>query len=95
MEPVEHKAKMKPRAEAPEGLETDGKGNVIPLDQRTPEDQARAAGQGLKNPDHEAEVPAPMPNSKTGSPQREANDDPAGQQGGQRGGGRDNSPPQP
>jgi hypothetical protein len=66
MEPIAHKAKMKPRAEAPAGLETDGQGNVIPLFQRTPEDQAKAVGQGLedhsvKNPEHEAETPAPMP----------------------------------
>lgn len=98
MEPLEHRAKMQPRAEAPEGLETDGKGNVIPLDERLPEDQARAAGKALedksvKNPDHEAEVPSPMPNGATGSPHRPVNDDPAGQQGGQRGGGRDRSPP--
>ena len=100
MEPIEHRAKMQPRADAPEGLETDGKGNVIPLDQRLPEDQVKAVGQGLedqslegvKNPDHEAETPAPMPNGATGSPRRPANDDPAGQQGGQRGGGRDGSP---
>jgi hypothetical protein len=95
MEPVEHRAKMKPRAEAPEGLETDGKGNVIPLDRRTPEDQAKAAGQSLKNPDHEAENPAPMPAGSRGSPQRPVNDDPAGQQGGTEGHGRDTSPPQP
>ena len=98
MEPVEHKAKMQPRAEAPPGLETDGKGNVIPLDQRLPEDQAKAVGQGLadqsvKNPDHEAENPASMPQgARRGSPLREANDDSAGQQGGTRGGGRDRAP---
>lgn len=51
MEPIEHKAKMKPRADAPPGLETDGKGNVIPLHQRTPEDQIKAAGQALPPPD--------------------------------------------
>jgi hypothetical protein len=94
MEPIEHRAKMQPRAEAPEGLETDGQGNVIPLDQRLPEDQAKAVGQGLKNPDHEAENPAPMPQgTRRGSPVRPANDDPAGQQGGTEGGGRDGSPP--
>jgi len=47
MEPIEHKAKMKPRADAPPGLETDGQGNVIPLVHRTAEDQAKAAGQAL------------------------------------------------
>jgi hypothetical protein len=55
MEPVEHKTKMKPRADAPAGLETDGKGNVIPLVQRTPEDQAKAVGQGLE--DHSTLTP--------------------------------------
>lgn len=72
MEPIEHKAKMKPRAEAPAGLETDGQGNVIPLEQRLPEDQAKAVGQRLTdqsvtNPDHEAENPAPMPEAARGS----------------------------
>jgi hypothetical protein len=109
MEPIEHRAKMQPRAEAPEGLETDGEGNVIPLDERLPEDQARAVGQGLedkrledkrqedhgvKNPDHEAENPASMPDgARRGSPLRPVNDDPAGQQAGTQGGGRDRSPP--
>ena len=41
------KAKMAPRHDAPPGLEQDGLGHTIPLDQRTPEDQqkARAAAQ--------------------------------------------------
>ena len=99
MEPIEHRARMKPRAEAPEGLETDGEGNVIPLDDRLPEDQAKAVGQGLedhsvKNPDGEAENPASMPDgAKRGSLLRPLNDDPAGQQAGTEGGGRDRSPP--
>jgi hypothetical protein len=95
---------MQPRAEAPDGLETDGEGNVIPLDERLPEDQARAVGQGLedkrlevqgvKNPDHEAENPASMPDgARRGSPFRPVNDDPAGQQAGSHGGSRDRSPP--
>lgn len=37
-----HKAKMAPRAEAAPGLEQDGKGNVIPLSQRTKDDQEKA-----------------------------------------------------
>jgi hypothetical protein len=99
MEPIEHRAKMQPRAGAPAGLETDGQGNVIPLDERLPEDQAKAVGQGLedqsvKNPDHEAENPASMPDgARRGSPSRPVNDDPAGQQAGTQGGGRDRSPP--
>ena len=41
------KAKMAPRHDAPPGLEQDGQGNTIPLEQRTEEDQqkARAAAQ--------------------------------------------------
>jgi hypothetical protein len=37
-----HKAKMAPLKEAPPGLEQDGKGNVIPLSQRTKDDQEKA-----------------------------------------------------
>jgi hypothetical protein len=37
-----HKARMAPRAEAEPGLEQDGKGNVIPLSQRTKDDQEKA-----------------------------------------------------
>ena len=40
--PQAHKARMAPLKEAPPGLEQDGKGNVIPLSQRTPEDQEKA-----------------------------------------------------
>jgi hypothetical protein len=40
--PESHKAKMAPRAEAAPGLEQDGKGNVIPLPQRTQDDQEKA-----------------------------------------------------
>ncbi|MDB5733880.1 MAG: hypothetical protein JWN16_517 [Alphaproteobacteria bacterium] len=40
--PEGHKAKMAPLAEAPAGLEQDGKGNVIPLPQRTKDDQEKA-----------------------------------------------------
>jgi hypothetical protein len=87
MEPIEHKAKMKPRAEAPEGLETDGQGNVIPMEQRTPEDQAKAVGQGLedknvKDPENEAKTPAAMPRSQQGQGGTGKQNDPAGQQGG-------------
>ena len=40
--PHQHKAKMAPLQEAPPGLEQDGKGNVIPLAQRTKENQEKA-----------------------------------------------------
>jgi|APGre2960657468_1045069.scaffolds.fasta_scaffold251269_2 hypothetical protein len=39
--PHGHKAKMAPRPDAPPGLEQDGCGNVIPLSQRTKEDQEK------------------------------------------------------
>ncbi len=37
-----HKARMAPLASAEPGLEQDGKGNVIPFDQRTRDDQEKA-----------------------------------------------------
>jgi hypothetical protein len=40
--PAVHKARMAPRADAEPGLEQDGKGNVIPLSQRTKDDQEKA-----------------------------------------------------
>ncbi len=40
--PSVRKTKMAPRAEAEPGLEQDGKGNVIPLSQRTKDDQEKA-----------------------------------------------------
>ncbi|MEY4707164.1 MAG: hypothetical protein RJB58_887 [Pseudomonadota bacterium] len=42
------KAKMAPHSDAPPGLEQDGCGNVIPLSQRTKEDQEKALS-GRKN----------------------------------------------
>jgi hypothetical protein len=36
------KARMAPRKDAPPGLEQDGCGRVIPLEQRTEEDQEKA-----------------------------------------------------
>ncbi len=81
--PEDHKARMHPRADAPPGLETDGRGNVIPFDRRTPEDQMRAAERSLKNPEHEAESPAPMPREQQGQGGTPRQDDPAGRQGGQ------------
>lgn len=40
--PAVHRSKMAPRADAAPGLEQDGKGNVIPLSQRTKDDQEKA-----------------------------------------------------
>jgi hypothetical protein len=40
--PEAPKAKMQPQPDAPPGLETDGRGNVIPLEKRTRDDQAAA-----------------------------------------------------
>lgn len=37
-----HKTRMAPRKDAPPGLEQDGKGRMIPFDQRTKEDQEKA-----------------------------------------------------
>lgn len=42
------KAKMAPHSDAAPGLEQDGRGNVIPLSQRTKEDQEKALS-GRKN----------------------------------------------
>ena len=42
-EPVAQ-GKMRPDPGTPPGIELDGKGNVIPLEQRTPEDQEKARG---------------------------------------------------
>jgi hypothetical protein len=81
MEPVEQKSKMKPRADSPPGLETDGQGNVIPLAQRTREDQEKAAAAGVKNPEGEAENPSPMPREQQGKGGTSHHGDPAGNQG--------------
>jgi hypothetical protein len=80
--PDDHKTKVQPRADAPPGLETDGNADVIPLHRRTPEDQAKAASRSLKDPEHEAENPAPMPRDQQGQGGTPRQDDPAGQQGG-------------
>jgi hypothetical protein len=37
-----HRSKMAPAKDAPQGLETDAKGNVIPFERRTKEDQEKA-----------------------------------------------------
>ena len=76
------RSRMRPVPDAPPGLELDGKGNVIPLAQRTQEGQekARAASQAsIKNPEQEAEAPAPMPRQQQGRSPRD--EDPQGQQG--------------
>ncbi|HXP08099.1 MAG TPA: hypothetical protein VN828_06360 [Acidobacteriaceae bacterium] len=36
-----HRAKMAPLKDTPPGLETDGKGNVIPFEKRTKDDQEK------------------------------------------------------
>ncbi len=40
--PEGHKSKMAPLPDAAPGLEQDGKGNVIPMPQRTKDDQEKA-----------------------------------------------------
>jgi hypothetical protein len=40
--PPGHKARMAVPPDAPPGIEQDGRGNLIPFPQRTPEDQERA-----------------------------------------------------
>jgi hypothetical protein len=40
--PMPHKPRMAPLKDAPPGLEQDGEGHVIPLEQRTAEDQEKA-----------------------------------------------------
>ncbi len=60
------KFKMKPKPGSPPGLETDGHGNVIPLAKRTAEDQEKAMAAGVKNPEQEAQHPAPMPREQQG-----------------------------
>jgi hypothetical protein len=83
VEPVIKKrgAKMQPRADAPPGLETDGKGNVIPFAQRTREDKEKAAAASTKDPDGDARAPASMPRAQQGQGKTPRQDDPAGQQG--------------
>jgi len=83
------KFKMKPQPGSPPGLETDGKGNIIPLAQRTEDDQAKARAAGedevsMKDPEQEAEHPAPMPKSQQGQGGKKRDTDPAGRQGGNR-----------
>ena len=62
--PVAH-GKMQPKPGSPPGLETDGKGNVIPLAERTEEDR-EAAGGSVKDPEGDAENPASMPRDQQG-----------------------------
>ena len=77
-------SKMRPAPDAPPGLELDGKGDVIPQAQRTVDDQekARAASQAsIKNPEQEAEHPAPMPRQQQGQGGSPRDEGPQGQQG--------------
>lgn len=59
---TEHKPRMAPHPDAPAGLEQDGQGKPIPFEQRIEEDKAKvrkAVAEGIKNPQNEAEIPAP------------------------------------
>ena len=89
------KPRMAPHPQAPKGLEQDGKGNPIPFVERTEEDKEkvrRAIADGIhtdsssiKNPENEAEIPAPSPTSIRGTHQHQDSErDLKGQQGGQR-----------
>jgi hypothetical protein len=79
--------KMRTAPGAPPGIELDGKGNVIPLAERTKGDQEKArAGQGstkgsIKDPMQEAEHPAPMPPGQQGQGGAPKDTDSEGQQG--------------
>ena len=79
--------RMRPRPGSQPGIETDGKGNVIPLAERTAEDRAAALAAGerdasIKNPEEELEHPAPMPKNQQGEGGKVKDSDPEGQQGG-------------
>src|ERR1700744_914937 len=75
-------SKMRPAPGAPPGIELDGKGNVIPLEQRTKGDQEKArdaaAHGSIKNPEQELEHPAPMPRSQQGQGGAPVDNDPEG-----------------
>jgi len=87
----EHKPKMAPQKDAPPGLEQDSLGNPIPFEERTEDDKEKVienlagkmhGGASIKNPEGEAENPAPMPKAdqrpSSGKPYPH---DPEGQQG--------------
>lgn len=89
------KPRMTPHPQAPEGLEQDSKGDPIPFVERTEDDKEkvrRAIADGIhtdssstKNPENEAEIPAPSPSNIRGTHrQQDGEHDPEGQQGGQR-----------
>jgi len=91
------KPKMAIPPTAPPGIETDEKGNPIPLKDRTQEHQAKAraaTARGTpddaedKDPEGELENPAPM---QEGHPTQDKpkHHDLQGQQGGQKGGARE------
>jgi hypothetical protein len=92
------KAKMAIPANAVPGVETDGKGNTIPLEERTEEDQqkvrkviadaAKPDEAEDKNPDGEFQNPAPMPEGHP-SQNKPLHHDLQGNQGGQKGGARE------
>lgn len=89
------KPRMAPHPQAPKGLEQDGEGNPIPFEKRTEEDKDKVRrtvadgihpdSQSVKNPENEAEIPAPSPDNIRGThSQRLTQHDPEGQQGAQR-----------
>ena len=92
------KAKMAIPPHAMPGVETDGQGNYIPLEQRTEVDQAKGrkviAGAAApddaedKNPDGELQNPAPMEQNHR-SQDKPQHHDLQGNQGGQKGGARE------
>jgi len=92
-----HKPKMAPSPDAPPGLEQDNKGRPIPFEKRTEDDKEKvvetiAAGLhgshtgNVKNPEHEAENLAPMPQADQQGRTRHIKpiDEPEGQQGSTR-----------
>jgi hypothetical protein len=94
----EHKTKMAPNSDAPAGLEFDSKGNAIPFAKRPKNDQQKTTERltnvmrdaSIKDPEQEAEHPAPMPKDQQGKGAAKSHHhDLEGQQGGTNGGGRE------
>ena len=87
----EHKAKMATPPETPPGLEVDEHGRPIPFDKRTEGDKEKVKDHiaaelhgSVKNPEGEAQTPAPMPHELQGTAKPKLDKDPEGQQGGTR-----------
>jgi len=84
----DQKPRMATPPQTPPGLEVDEHGRPIPFDQRTEGDKekvrahiAAERGGSVKNPEGEAETPAPMPRELPGTAKPHAKD-PEGRQGG-------------